>query len=189
MSLNKYDYTDSLLEASVPGSGGLLFLPYLSGERFPVMDAKIKGAYIGIDNETNKANMARACLEGVAFSIRQGLEAISSERAKKISLVGGGVKTILWRQVLADVLQSPITVTESPAGEGTDSSEYLPAAAIAGSVLIAQGLETGYNAYIAGISGNEKALSYYPAENAVPVMDAQYKRFCTLYSRIRDLFN
>jgi xylulokinase len=185
MPLNKYDYTDSLLEASVPGSGGLLFLPYLSGERFPVMDGKIKGAYIGIDNETGKADMARACLEGVAFSIRQGLLAISPERAKKISLVGGGAKTILWRQILADVLQSPITVAES----GTDNSEYLPAAALAGSGLIAQGLESDYDTCIAGISGNEKARCYYPSEDAVPVMDAQYKRFCTLYSRIRDLFN
>ncbi|MDR2160389.1 MAG: hypothetical protein LBP23_10030, partial [Treponema sp.] len=123
---DKYDYIDSLLENSAAGSGGLLFLPYLSGERFPVMDPKIRGACIGIDNETTRSQMARACLEGVAFSIRQGLETISRDKAKKIILTGGGAKTPVWRQILADVLHSSVTQNE-------DGSEYLPSIALSGS--------------------------------------------------------
>jgi xylulokinase len=179
LSMNQYDYTDSLLEQSVPGSKGLLFLPYLSGERFPVMDAKIRGAYIGLTNETTKADMARACLEGVAFSIRQGLEAISSEKPKKVSLVGGGAKTLLWRQILADALQCPITVPE-------DRSEYLPSIALAAAVFIDQGLAETYDSFIASL-GTGEGITYQPAQASAALMSKNYERYRNIYTRIRDI--
>jgi xylulokinase len=177
--MTQYDYVDSLLEQSEAGSGGLLFLPYLCGERFPVMDANIRGAYIGLSNETTKAQMARSCLEGVAFSIRQGLEAISPEPPKKISLVGGGAKTQVWRQILADVLGTTISVP--------NSSEYLPAIALSSAVFIDQGMESGYNSFIASlpIAGE---LTYRPIPASQRLMEEQYRKYLKLYPAIRELF-
>jgi xylulokinase len=177
--LNFYDHTDSLLEKSEPGSGGLLFLPYLSGERFPVMDPKIRGAYVGLGNETGPAQMARACLEGVAFSIRQGLEAIDPGGAEKISLIGGGAKTPVWRQILADALQSPVTVLG-------DHSEYLPSIALAGAVFIDQGLAGSYEEFAASLGASRENRRYVPG--APEIMETQYRRYLKLYPALKGLF-
>jgi xylulokinase len=179
--LGKYDYIDSLLENSGAGSGGLLFLPYLSGERFPVMDPKIRGAYIGIDNETSRPQMARACLEGVAFSIRQGLETIGRDRVKKISLTGGGAKTPAWRQILADVLNSSITQIE-------ESSEYLPSIALSGSVFVNAGLAGSYGDFVASLQDNKKTLTYDPSRQSAECLDAQYRRYLKIYPADKNLF-
>ncbi|MDR1374358.1 MAG: hypothetical protein LBJ24_05235 [Treponema sp.] len=174
-----YSHADTLLEQSEPGSGGLLFLPYLAGERFPVMDPRIRGAYIGISHETGPAQMTRACLEGVAFSIRQGLEAMApGETPQKISLIGGGAKTLLWRQILADVLQSPVTVAE-------ESSEYLPCIALAAAVFTAQGLEASYESYMASLKEG-KVLHYEPGPPAA-ALDAQYRRYLKIYPTVKGI--
>jgi xylulokinase len=179
--LDKYDYIDSLLENSGAGSGGLLFLPYLSGERFPVMDPKIRGACIGIDNETTRAQMARSCLEGVAFSIRQGLEAIGGAGAKKISLTGGGARTPAWRQILADVLNSSITQIE-------EGSEYLPSIALSGSVFINAGLAGSYEDFTASLQDNKKTLTCDPSKDSAEYLDIQYRRYLKIYPAVKYLF-
>ena len=83
------DYAEAhqLIETSKPGSNGVLCLPYLVGERFPVMNPNIRGAYEGLDPDTAKADMMRAALEGVAFSIRQGMESFDA-KPTEISLIG-----------------------------------------------------------------------------------------------------
>jgi xylulokinase len=179
--VNRYDYIDSLLENGDSGSGGLIFLPYLSGERFPVMDPKIRGVFIGLDNETTRAGMVRACLEGVAFSIRQGLETISRDRARKISLAGGGAKTPAWRQILADVLRSPVILPD-------DSSEYLPSAALSGSVFIDQGLAGSWEEFTASLQDPRSILKYDPVESSSEYLEKQYRRYLKVYPAVKDLF-
>jgi xylulokinase len=179
--INGYDYIDSLLESGDPGGGGLIFLPYLSGERFPVMDPKIRGVYIGIDNRTTKARMARACLEGVAFSIRQGLETISPERARRINLTGGGARTPAWRQILADVLRSPVTLSDG-------SAEYLPSAALSGSVFIDQGLAGSHEEFVASLRDSQNTLRYDPVESSSEYLETQYRRYLKVYPAVKGLF-
>ena len=104
-----YEAVSTLLKNSVPGSHGVLFLPYLVGERFPVLDPEARGCFFGMTAETTAADMARACLEGVAFSLRQGLEQLPVPPAS-ISLIGGGGREAVWCQILADVLDHDITV-------------------------------------------------------------------------------
>jgi xylulokinase len=145
------------------------------------MDPKIKGAYIGIDNETTKAQMARACLEGVAFSIRQGLETISPKKAQKIHLSGGGAKTPVWRQILADVLHSSVTLPG-------DSAEYLPSAALSGSVFIDQGLAGSYDDFVLSLLEAQNTFHYDPTDPAAENLDAQYRRYLKLYPAVKDLF-
>ena len=84
-----YGTLSRLLERSAPGSGGVLFLPYLVGERFPVLDPDVRGAFVGLSPQTGPADLARACLEGVACSIRQGLEKLDTA-PEAVSLIGGG---------------------------------------------------------------------------------------------------
>ena len=156
-------------------------MPYLAGERFPVMDPKIRGACVGIGAETSPAQLARACLEGVAFSIRQGLEALNAGEIRKISLVGGGAKTELWRQIFADVLQRPVAVPK-------ESSEYLPSAALCAAVFIDQRLETSYESFLATLP-DAGELVYEPSQGSRTVMEAQYQRYRKLYPALKSLFS
>ncbi len=110
------DYAEAhqLIETSKPGSNGVLCLPYLvGGERFPVMNPNIRGAYVGLDPDTAKADMMRAALEGVAFSIRQGMESFDA-KPTEISLIGGGARENAWCQILADVLSIPSKCSPMP---------------------------------------------------------------------------
>lgn len=106
--LGGYGETEALLANSQPGSHGLLCLPYLAGERFPVLDAQARGCFFGMTPATTASDLARAALEGVAFSLRQGMEQFPKP-PESISLIGGGARTAVWCQILADVLEYPVT--------------------------------------------------------------------------------
>ncbi len=95
--------------------GRTLFLPYLGGERTPLNDASIRGAFLGLEHATDRAAATRAVLEGVAFALRDCQEAIAATGTKIISLlaVGGGSRSDYWLKVLATVLGAAIDV---PAG-------------------------------------------------------------------------
>lgn len=115
-----YEYITQAAETVPPGSEGLLFLPYLSGERTPHKDPYAKGAFVGLSLRHTKAYMARAVLEGVAYGMRDSVEIIRSMGigVSKMRASGGGARSALWRQMLADVCQTPITtvnVDEGPA--------------------------------------------------------------------------
>ncbi|MDW7695043.1 gluconokinase [Flammeovirgaceae bacterium SG7u.111] len=104
------------LAASVePGANGLVFLPYLLGERAPIWDGAAKSAFVGLTFNHTIAHMARAVLEGVAFSIKHVAEALE-ENVGKLDVVyasGGFANSDLWVQILADVLGAKINITES----------------------------------------------------------------------------
>jgi xylulokinase len=103
------------------GSGGLLFLPYLSGERSPYPDPLARGAFVGLTLGHDRRHMTRAVLEGVAFGLRDGLDLMISTGMPvpaQILASGGGTASPLWRQILADVLGAAIatpTTTEGAA--------------------------------------------------------------------------
>ena len=125
-----FDALGVLLNQSVPGSGGTLFLPYLVGERFPVLDPDARGCYIGLTPRTTSADLVRAALEGVAFSIRQGLELLDAA-PQSVSLIGGGGREAVWCQILADVLGREIAVFRD--------AELLPAITVASAALLGLG--------------------------------------------------
>lgn len=88
------------------GSDGLIFHPYLNGELTPYNDPLLKGDYIGISARHTKAHFTRATLEGVAFSLRDCLDTVKKLgiRMDRVRIIGGGAKGMLWRQIVADVL-------------------------------------------------------------------------------------
>jgi xylulokinase len=102
-----------------PGSDGLLFLPYLSGERTPHPDPLARGAFVGLTVRHTRAHMARAVLEGVAFGLKDGFNLIAAAGLPdrlEVRVSGGGAKSPLWRQILADVLGATLVSTNSTEG-------------------------------------------------------------------------
>ncbi|WP_018699544.1 xylulokinase [Amorphus coralli] len=96
-------------EASTPPSG-ITFLPYLSGERTPHNDAAIRGVFVGLAHEHDRAAMTRAVLEGVAFALRDCLEAMraAGSRPERVTAVGGGSRASAWTGLIATILGIPV---------------------------------------------------------------------------------
>jgi xylulokinase len=102
-----------------PGSDGLLFLPYLTGERTPHPDPLARGAFVGLTVRHGQAHLTRAVLEGVAFGLRDGFELMQAAGLAEITQVritGGGAKSPLWRRILADVLDAELVTVNTTEG-------------------------------------------------------------------------
>ncbi len=106
------DFATLLDEAAdaPPGAERLLFLPYLSGERTPHADPDARGVFFGLSLLHRRAHLTRAVLEGVAFSLRDllGLMAEAGLHGREARIAGGGARSPLWRQIVADVLDLPL---------------------------------------------------------------------------------
>jgi xylulokinase len=108
---------DRLAAGAAPGSEGLLFHPFLQGERCPYWDPNLRGSFFGITTRHRLAHFARAVLEGVAFSLRD-CKALLRELGMTpdhVRLMGGGARSTLWRQIVADVLDLELEVCEREA--------------------------------------------------------------------------
>lgn len=115
LSCQPLDYGDleRLAEAEPPGCAGLIFLPYLMGERSPWYDLKACAAFLGIRQSTTYGAFYRAVLEGVAMNLNILLNLIKQEvMAKHIVAIGGGARSRAWCQILADIFGIPVLVPE-----------------------------------------------------------------------------
>jgi xylulokinase len=115
------DFADLVAPAAeVPaGSDGLLFLPYLTGERSPHPDPLARGAFVGLTIGHDRRHLTRAVLEGVAFGLRDGLDLMTEAgmpAPAQIRASGGGTASALWRQILADVLEAEIATVDTTEG-------------------------------------------------------------------------
>lgn len=100
-----------------PGAGGLLYLPYLSGERTPLRDAEARGVLCGLSHRSDWFHILRAALEGVSFGLRDNFELIEEKtEVKRVYLTGGGARNSLWRRILAANLKKPLIVPEVDEG-------------------------------------------------------------------------
>ena len=100
------------------GSEGLVFLPYLAGERTPYPDPNARGVFVGLSLRHGKEHLVRAVLEGVAFGLRDSLEIMRDLGVpiRQIRASGGGARSPLWRQILADVFGLPVVTTNAEEG-------------------------------------------------------------------------
>ena len=105
-----------------PGTGGLMFLPYLSGERTPHNDPNVRAAFIGLGLEHDRGALARAVMEGVAYGLRDSVELLAEVGPRPVlgRVSGGGANSDLWRRITAAVLGMPLerTVTEEGSAHG-----------------------------------------------------------------------
>ena len=116
--LNSKDYETDEEEIAGAAESGLIFLPYLMGERSPHNDVNAKGCFIGLTATTTRAQMSKAVMEGVAFALRDCLEAAKENGITPgyTNLCGGGAKSKTWRQIIADALNLPVHVLETEQG-------------------------------------------------------------------------
>lgn len=104
-----YEIMNRRAAESVPGARGLLFLPYLQGERSPHWNPKARGGFVGLQVTHTRADLIRATLEGISMNLRTILQSFldANARIDEVILIGGGAKGELWRQILADVFGRP----------------------------------------------------------------------------------
>ena len=173
---------DALLteaETIPAGSEGLVFLPYLSGERTPHPDPLARGAFVGISARHSRGHLTRAVLEGVAFGLRDGfalLEEAGLSPDEELRVSGGGTRSGLWQQIVADALGRPLVNVNTPEA-GAFGAALLAAVGVGEFASVTDAC----NAWVA--RGEEVPVS----ENANSYA-ALYPRFRSLYPRLRDWF-
>jgi len=117
----KESFADVVAEAETApaGSEGLLFLPYLSGERTPYPDPHARGGFLGLTLRHSRAHLTRAVLEGVAFSMKDCfslLQGAGLGSVSEVRIAGGGAKGALWRRIVASALGLPMVTVNSTEG-------------------------------------------------------------------------
>ncbi len=160
------------------GKSRVLFLPYLMGERSPINDPDVRGAFFGLSMDTCRAEMSLAVLEGVAFALRQNVDAIRSLGVTITSskVCGGGTKTRLWLKILASVLNIRLQLPVMEHGGG------LGAALLAAEAVLPpkeySAMETRFYAVKETVE---------PDEALVPLYEEKYQKYLQLYPAIRGL--
>jgi xylulokinase len=117
--VDPYEIITDTASTAKAGAGGVVFLPYLMGERTPHNDASARGALVGLTARTTKADISRAVLEGITFGLADSLALIRETNpgaATEIRLTGGGARSLFWRQLMADIFATPVAVTNSTEG-------------------------------------------------------------------------
>ncbi len=168
---------NEIAEPVKPGSDGVIFLPYMAGERSPIWDVHAKGVYYGLDYSKTKGHFVRATMEGVAFALKHNLDVAEDAGAQvnELKAMGGSANSLLWTQIKADVTGKPIAVPAS------DTATTLGAAILAG---VGVGM---YRDFEEAVSLTVKVRRYHEPnmDNHVVYME-NYKTYLELYSNLKD---
>ncbi|MEM7155398.1 MAG: FGGY-family carbohydrate kinase [Myxococcota bacterium] len=171
---------DAAADESEPGAGGVIFTPWLYGERCPIPDHTVRAAFINLSLTSTRADMMRAVLEGVAFNSRwllQALEKFVGQRIDPIRVIGGGASSKLWCQIYADVLDRDIEQVE----------DALQCNARGAALLASVGL---------GLVGVDEipnhvgvSARFTPRAQVREVYDRQFSEYCALYRRLKPIYS
>ncbi len=162
------------------GAEGLLFIPYLAGERTPVMDPHAKGIYFGLGMKHERAHIIRATMEGVIFNLKECtgvLDDMGIKRERMISS-GGAAKGVVWKQIQADIMEMPVYTTE------TEEEACQGAALMAG---VGCGVYKDMKEACAAVVKLHRDPVEPVAEN-VKRYKEQQEIFRELYQRVKDLY-
>ncbi len=179
MGVDPYYLMDKQAEKIEIGADKLIFLPYLMGERSPLLDSKARGAFIGLSGIHNKYNMLRAVMEGVMYSQKTCLEVLKEMDVlpKEMLACGGGGTSPLWRQMMADVFDCPVNTISNKEG---------PALGVA--LLAAVGTGIYKNLEEACEKTIEYKVPQNPIEENVEKYDKVYDIFKGLYPMLKDSY-
>ncbi|HOO31533.1 MAG TPA: xylulokinase [Thermotogota bacterium] len=173
-AIKNFGITDdfTILEGQIktvnPGSDGLLFLPYLNGERTPHRDPDARAVLFGISSKTTRAEIARAVIEGVTFGLRDSFELIKTKtKITNIRIVGGGAKNRTWCTILADNFKLPVSIPENDEG-GAYGAAMLAAKAD-------------------GIS-DEEIASWISLKETIEPNPENYARYDVIYEQFKGLY-
>lgn len=177
-----YQELISLADKASPGSGGIIFLPHLAGERSPYLDADARGAWINLALAHTQADITRAVLEGVAYSLRATLDVINAlakltagiAPIDQLITTGGGAKSQIWLQIIADVLELKLGYLQSDAG------------AAYGAAILALVGAAAYPNLVAALKILPQVKEYIlPHPN--PVYQAAFERYNTFYTALKSV--
>lgn len=117
---SSFEGFDALLAEVPAGSEGLIFLPYLEGERSPIFDSDSRGVFFGLSSMHGRAHLLRATVEGVSFALRSVLEVMRESFAvPALRLIGGGGRSLSWQQLLANVCRIPVQTLSTCSADAT----------------------------------------------------------------------
>lgn len=179
--LRDVDYTEAQNEITeeMLGKNRVFFLPYLMGERSPINDTNARGTFTGLTMDSSRADMLLAIFEGVAFAIRDSFEVakLLGIDIKRSNICGGGAKSRLWKNIMANVLGLPLDTVKTEQGPGY------------GGAILAM---VGCGEY----ESVEKACSVlvgisdtvYPDPELVSLYEKQYNKFKKIYPALKNVF-
>lgn len=173
-----YEVLTQKAERAEAGCEGLIFLPYLSGERTPYPDPEARGAFFGITLRHGREHFIRAVLEGVSYGLRDSLELMRALglNISQVRASGGGARSALWRQILADVFDSEITLVNIHEG------------AMFGAALLA-GVGAGvYSSVEDACAQTVRVTDAVTQDKNVRLYDDYYQVYRGLYPALRDSF-
>ena len=176
--LNAYDNLTNQAAEAEPGSEGCVFLPYLSGERTPHPDPHARGAFIGLSLRHGMGHMARAVLEGVSFGLNDSLSLMRNLgiNPSNVILTGGGTRSPLWKQMLADVFHSNCSMVNAKEG-----------AAYGAALLASVGIGCHDSVENASRNWIEETENIQPGEEA-KIYQKLYPFYQDLYPVLKDHF-
>jgi xylulokinase len=166
--------------AAEPGCKGLLWTPYLMGERTPHLDPGARGALVGLTASHTRAHVIRAILEGVAFSLRDSFTIFGEMGVpvNSIRLGGGGARSRLWRQIQADVYGNAVEIVEAEEG-----------AAYGAAILAGVGARIWKTVDEACAAVVRVAARVKPADDAVATLNGHYQAYRKVYPAMRGIFS
>jgi xylulokinase len=161
-----------------PGSDGLVFLPYMAGERSPIWDANAKGVFFGLDFGKTKGHMIRSCMEGVAYALKHNLDIAESAGApvRELLAVGGSANSALWMQIKSDITGKPLAVPFS------DMATTLGAALLAG---VGIGMYDSFED--AAAQTVQITRRYEPCAENKQIYQKNYDTYISLYEDLKEL--
>jgi xylulokinase len=161
-----------------PGADGVLWAPYLMGERTPHCDPNARAALVGLAANHGRGHIVRALMEGVAFSLRDTFSVFSELQVpiESVVLGGGGSRSPLWRQIQADVYGCPVDTVQADEG-----------AAFGAAILAAVGIGLWPTVDTAGDALVRRATVTTPQPDVVTVMNDRYDAYRRIYPALRDV--
>jgi len=179
MENENFNHIDSMFDMNRLGEGQLLFYPHLVGDKTIYADPALRGAFIGLSTDTTRADMTLSVMEGIAFALKQLAQEMHLEDTglEELKVIGGGSKSRVWMQLLADVMGLPIAQMGGEGGAGY------------GMALLA--------AYVCGEISSIEQISdravevkehFYPRRYNSELYDAKYAKYLLIHDRLKPLF-
>jgi xylulokinase len=180
-NIRAYELMDLEAEKSAPGANGIIFLPYLAGERSPIWDPYARGLFFGFSLSSTRGDFIRAILEGTAYGLRQNVDIVETDLGFSISgfqTVGGGARSGIWNQIKADVMDKgvrPMSVRETA---------VLGAAMLGG---IVAGVYKDYKDAVKQAAASP-SQAYKPNPQLYPLYTSLFEVYKGLYLDVRERF-
>ncbi len=177
--LNSRQFLFKKISSTSAASKGLLFLPYLKGERTPYLDPQARGAFIGLNYHHSQSDLIRAVMEGVVFALRDSLEEFKKLGVEPSCVItsGGGAKNELWRHIQADIFNLPIFTTNVE-----EASAYGASLIAAVGTGIFSTVEKTCKSWI------KRENEVIPNPKEVKIYEEVYQIYRGLYPKLRDDF-